>query len=57
MPTEKIFKTLKLLNVNDILKLQKLKLYYKYKNKKLPHYLQNLHFKDVAYFMQQEHNI
>ncbi len=31
---------------NDILKLQELKLYYKYKNKKLPHYLQNLHFKD-----------
>ncbi len=33
--TEKIVKTLKLLKVNDILKLQELKLYYKYKNKKL----------------------
>ncbi len=30
--TEPIFKTLKLLNVNDILKLQELKFYYKYEN-------------------------
>ncbi len=44
--TEKIFKTIKLLKVNDILKLKELKLYYKYKNKKLPNYLQNLPFKD-----------
>ncbi len=44
--TEKIFNTLKLLKVNDILKLQELKLYYKYKNKTLWHYLPNLTFKD-----------
>ncbi len=34
--TEPIFKTLKLLNVNDILKLQELKFYYKYENNVLP---------------------
>ncbi len=39
-----LFKQLKLLKVNDILKLQELKLYYKYKNNKLPHYLQTLPF-------------
>ncbi len=42
--TEPIFKELKLLKLEDILKLQELKLYYKYKNNKLPHYLQNLSF-------------
>ena len=42
--TEPIFKTLKLLNVNDIIKLQELKFYYKYENKLLPHYLQSLPF-------------
>ncbi len=42
--TEPIFKELKLLKLEDILKLQELKLYYKYKNNKLPHYLQNLQF-------------
>ncbi len=31
--TEHIFNSLKLLNVNDIVKLQELKLYYKYKSK------------------------
>ncbi len=35
---------LKLLKVNDTLKLQELKFYYKYKNNKLPHYLQILPF-------------
>ncbi len=39
-----IFKELKLLKLEGILKLQELKLYYKYKNNKLPHYLQNLPF-------------
>jgi len=43
--TEPIFKTLKLLKVTDILKLQELKFYYKYENNKLPYYLQNLPFK------------
>ncbi len=42
--TEPIFKTLKLLNVNDILKLQELKFYYKYENNLLPYYLQCLPF-------------
>ena len=40
--TEPLFKELKLLKVTDILRLQELKFYYKYKNNKLPHYLQNL---------------
>ncbi len=31
-----------MLKVTDILRLQELKFYYKYKNNKLPHYLQNL---------------
>ncbi len=42
--TDALFKQLKLLKVNDILKLQELKFYYKYKNNKLPHYLQTLVF-------------
>ncbi len=33
---------LKLLKVNDIRKLQEYKFYFKFKNNKLPHYLQNL---------------
>ncbi len=33
---------LKLLKVNDILKLQEYKFYFKFKNNKLPHFLQNL---------------
>ncbi len=37
-------KKMKLLKINDILKLQQLKFYYKYKNNKLPHYLQALPF-------------
>ncbi len=37
-------KILKLLKVNDIFKLQELKFYYKYKNNKLPLYLQSLPF-------------
>ncbi len=35
---------MKLLKISDILKLQQLKFYYKYKNNKLPHYLQALPF-------------
>ncbi len=35
---------MKLLNISDILKLQQLKFYYKYKNNKFPHYLQALPF-------------
>ncbi len=42
--TELIFKEFKLLKLEDIIKLQELKLYYKYKNNNLPHYLQNLPF-------------
>ncbi len=35
---------MKLLKISDILKLQELKFYYKYKNNNLPHYLQTLPF-------------
>ena len=42
--SEPIFKALNLLKVADILKLQELKFYYKFKNNKLPHYLQNMPF-------------
>ncbi len=35
---------MKLLKISDILKLQELMFYYKYKNNKLPHYLQTLPF-------------
>ncbi len=34
--TKPIFKSVKLLKLTDILKLQDLKIYYKYKNNKLP---------------------
>jgi hypothetical protein len=40
--TEPLFKELKLLKCTDILKIQELKFYFKYKHDKLPHYLQNL---------------
>ncbi len=43
--TEPIFKILRLLKVNDILKLQELKFHYKYDNNLLPYYLQNVLFK------------
>ncbi len=42
--TDALFKQLTLLKANDILKLQELKFYYKYKNNKLSHYLQTLPF-------------
>ncbi len=42
--TNPLLKILKVLKVNDIFKLQELKFYYKYKNNKLPHYLQSLPF-------------
>ncbi len=42
--TEPLFKKLKLLQVKDILKLQELKFYHKYRNNKLPHYLQTMPF-------------
>ncbi len=41
---KRLFKKLKLLKVNDMLKLQELKFDYKFKNNKLPHYLQFLPF-------------
>ncbi len=40
--TELLFKELKVLKVTDIIILQELKFYCKYKNNKFPHYLQNL---------------
>ncbi len=42
--TEPLFKSLNLLNVCDILQLQLLKFYYKYKNRTLPYYLAQLPF-------------
>ncbi len=42
--TDTLFKILKLFKVNDIFKLQELKFYYKYKNNKLPDFLQSLPF-------------
>ncbi len=42
--TEPLFKNLKLLKISDILKLQELKFYNKFKNNKLPYYLQLLPF-------------
>ncbi len=42
--TDALFNNMKPLKVNDILQLQELKFYYKYKNNKLPHYLQALPF-------------
>ncbi len=42
--TEPILKHLKLLKISDILKLQTLKLYYRYKHGQLPIYLQNMPF-------------
>ncbi len=42
--SEPLFKKHKLLKICDILKLQELKFYYKYKNSKLSHYLQSLSF-------------
>ena len=39
--TESFFKNLKLLNIQDILTLQTLKIYHKFRNNKLPYYIQN----------------
>ncbi len=42
--TESIFKALKLLKIEDILKLNELKFYYKYENNKLPKYFSKTQF-------------
>ncbi len=55
--TEPIFKTLKLLKVYDILKQWELKFYYKYKNKKVPHYIYILKIIQVHIVMQQAYSI
>ena len=39
--TEPFFKNLKLLNIQDILTLQTLKIYHKFRNNNLPNYIQN----------------
>ena len=39
--TEAFFKNLKLLKIQDILTLQTLKIYHKFRNNKLPYYIQN----------------
>ncbi len=51
------FKQLKLLKVNDILKFQELKFYYKYNNNKLPHYLHTLPFHPIANTKTHGHDI
>ena len=40
--TDPLFKSLKLIKVEDIFKLQQFKLYHKYVNRNLPEYLQNI---------------
>ncbi len=48
--TEPLFKKLSLLRIEHILHLQELKLYYKYRNNLLPHYIQTLpllHFNEI----------
>ena len=42
--TEPLFKSLNLLKISDILKMQELKYYYKYKHDSLPVYLQKIPF-------------
>ena len=39
--TESFFKKIKLLKIQDILTLQTLKIYHKFRNNKLPYYIQN----------------
>ncbi len=59
--TEPLFKQLKLLKIIDIFKLRELKFYYKYKNNKLPQYLQLLPFhsntENHEYATRIQHNI
>ncbi len=58
---EPIFKSLKLLKVQDILKQQELKFYYKFENNKLPNYLQKLPFIKITSLREHDtrsqHNI
>ncbi len=42
--TEPLFQKYNLFKLCDVLKLQELKFYFKYKNNKLPHYLQSIPF-------------
>lgn len=59
--TEPIFKDLKLLKVKDILKLQQLKFFFKFKHDKLPEYLLNMPFQSNSenheYDTRQHNNI
>ncbi len=59
--TEPILKNLNLLKVKDILKLQELKFFYKYKNNMLPSYLQDMPFnpnvEKHTYHTRQKHDI
>ncbi len=57
--TEPISKELKLLKLEDTFKIQELKLYYKYKNNKFLHYLQNVPFEPnkAPMIMQHAFNI
>ncbi len=53
--TERIFKELKLLKLEDTIKLQELKLYYKYKNNKLPCYCKICHLNQTQKPMIMQH--
>ncbi len=53
--TEPIFKELTLLKVKDILWLQELKLYYKYKNHKLPTIYKIYHYSQIWKFIIMQH--
>ncbi len=59
--TVPLFEELKLLKVKDILKLQELKFYHKYRNNQLPYYLHKMHFNynidTHKYATQIQHNI
>ncbi len=58
--TDPHFKTLRLLKVNDILKVQEFKFYFKFKNTMLPYYLQNMLFdntNDHNYYTRKQHTI
>ncbi len=50
-------KKMKLLKISDILKLQQLKFYYKYKNSKLLHYLLHCYLHAQPVWLKQQTNL
>ena len=49
--TESFFKNLKLLKIQDILTLQTLKIYHKFRNNKLPYYIKIVHYSKILTFI------